>query len=84
MEYEKIDFMDAVRLIAEEQRLDISEFLKNADKSREFADEKEKVKRMHKLTQSFFVDNLKKNDKAMNYLLEDRKLDKKIISQFGI
>lgn len=84
MEYEKIDFMDAVRLIAEEQRLDISEFLKNADKSREFADEKEKVKRIHKLTQSFFVDNLKKNDRAMSYLLEDRKLDKKIIGKFGI
>ncbi len=84
MEYEKIDFMDAVKMIAEEQRLDISEFLTSSNNSKEFADEKEKIKRIHKLSQDFFVDNLKKSEKAMFYLKEDRKLSDQIIKDFGI
>jgi len=84
MEYEKIDFMDAVKMIADEQRLDISEYITNSASSKEFSDEKEKIKRVHKLSQSFFVDNLKKSEKAMNYLREDRGLSEKLINDFGI
>lgn len=84
MEYEKIDFMDAVKLIAEEHNLDISEFINNSAKSKEFADEKEKIKRVHKLTQIFFVDNLKKSDKAMDYLKNDRNLSDEMIQNFGV
>ena len=84
MEYEKIDFLDAVKMIAEEQHLDISEYINNSSSSKEFADEKEKIKRIHKLTQSFFVDNLKKSEKAMNYLKNNRHLSDKIIQEFGV
>jgi DNA primase len=84
MEYEKVDFMDAVKLVAEEHNLDISEFLNNSAKSKEFADEKEKIKRVHKLTQDFFVDNLKKSEKAINYLKNDRKLSDQMIKDFGV
>ena len=84
MEYEKVDFMDAVKLVAEEHNLDISEFLNNSAKSKEFADEKEKIKRVHKLTQDFFVDNLRKSEKAMNYLKNDRHLSDQMIQEFGV
>jgi DNA primase len=84
MEYEKIDFRDAVKLIAEEHRLDISEYTKNYNYSKDFVDEKEKIKRMHKLSQDFFVDNLKKSPKALDYLQKERKLSLQIIESFGI
>ena len=84
MEYEKLDYMDAIKLIADEQRLDISEFIWNSEKNKEYADDREKLKRIHKLAQEFFVDSLKKSDKAMNYLHENRKLPDNIISDFGI
>jgi len=84
MEYEKVDYMDAIKLIADEQRLDISEFIGNSEKSKEYADDREKLKRIHKLAQEFFVDSLKKSDKAMKYLHEKRKLPDNIISDFGI
>ena len=84
MEYEKLDYMDAIKLIADEQRLDISEFIWNSEKSKEYADDREKLKRIHKLAQEFFVDSLKKSQKAMDYLHEKRKLPDSIISDFGI
>ena len=84
MEYEKLDYMDAIKLIADEQRLDISEFIGNSEKSKEYADDREKLKRIHKLAQEFFVDSLKKSSKAMDYLHEKRKLPDNIISDFGI
>jgi len=84
MEYEKVDFMDAVKIIAEEQRLDISEHINTSNSSKDFADEKEKIKRVHKLSQDFFVDNLKKSQKALDYLKNDRKLSDQLIKDFGI
>ena len=84
MEYEKVDYMDAIKIIADEQRLDISEFISNSEKSKEYADDREKLKRIHKLAQEFFVDSLKKSPKAIDYLHEKRKLSDNIISDFGI
>ena len=84
MEYEKVDYMDAIRIIADEQRLDISEYVNNSEKAKEYWDEKEKLKRIHKLTQNFFVDNLHKSEKAQKYLHENRKLSDSIIEQFWI
>lgn len=84
MEYEKVDYMDAIKLIADEQRLDISEFINQSDKAREFADDREKLKRIHKLAQEFFVDNLHKSQKALDYLHTNRKLSDNVISDFGI
>ena len=82
MEYEKVDYIDAIKIIADEQRLDISEFFDNSEKSKEYADDREKLKRIHKLAQEFFVDSLKKSDKAIKYLHEKRKLPDNIISDF--
>ena len=84
MEYEKVDYIDAIKIIADEQRLDISEFFNYSEKSREYVDDREKLKRIHKLAQEFFVDSLKKSQKAMDYLHNNRKLPDNIISDFWI
>ena len=84
MEYEKVDYVDAVKMIADEQKLDISEFFNYSQKDREYLDDREKLKRIHKLVQEFFVDNLKKSQIAMDYLHEKRKLSDNIISDFWI
>lgn len=84
MEYEKVDYIEAIKIIADEQRLDISEFMNYSEKNKEYVDDKEKLKRMHKLAQSFFVDSLKKDKNAQEYLYEKRHLSDEIINQFWI
>jgi len=45
-------------------------------------DDKEKLKRMHKLAQEFFVDSLHKSNSALDYLHNKRHLDDELISEF--
>ena len=80
----EVDYIDAIKIIADEQRLDISEFFNYSEKNRVYLDDREKLKRIHKLAQEFFVDNLKKSPKALDYLHENRKLPDNIINDFGI
>lgn len=49
-----------------------------------YADGKEKIKRIHKLAQQFFVDELKNSVLATTYVKEERKLDQETIDNFGI
>lgn len=83
-EYEKIDFWDAVKLLAKDARIDISTYEVDTKKLDHYADEKEKIKRIHKLAQQFFVDALQKSKEAQNYLHEKRKLDDATIEHFGV
>lgn len=83
-EYEKIDFWDVVKLLAKESHIDISTYDIDTKKIDQYANEKEKIKRIHKLAQQFFVDNLQKSKEAQVYLHEQRKLDKETIEYFGI
>lgn len=84
MEIEKIDFWDAIKILAKDANIDLKLYTDNLEKNNKYEDEKEKIKRLHKLAQSFFVDELWKNDNAYKYLKEKRKLDDKIINLFGI
>ncbi len=83
-EIEKIDFWDAVKLLAEQERIDISTFQTgvSAGSYQRFQDDKEKLKRMHTLAQTFFVENLQKSPDAMKYLKEERNLTDQLISDF--
>jgi len=83
-EIEKVDFRDAVKTLAEQERIDISQYQNTSSYQQYRQDEKEKMKRMHKLAQDFFVDNLKHNELALQYLKQDRKLTDQIIADFGI
>ena len=83
-EIEKIDFRDAVKLLAKDEHIDISQYETVSKYAQKSQDDKEKLKRMHKLAQEFFVESLKKNDIAMKYLHEKRHLDDKLIEDFWI
>lgn len=83
-EYEKIDFWDAVKMLAKDARIDITSYEVDTKKLDHYADEKEKIKRIHKLAQQFFVDALQKSKEAQNYLHEKRKLDDATIEHFGV
>lgn len=84
IEVEKVDFWDAVKILAKEANIDLREYELNPQKMEEFSDEREKIKRIHKITQQYFVQELAKNDEAIAYLKNNRNLDDNIIDQFGI
>ena len=81
-EIEKIDFMDAIKELAKSSNIDMKKYQLNTVKMKEYTDEKEKIKRLHKLAQQFFQDELKKDSEAQKYLKEKRKLDEKTIKNF--
>jgi DNA primase len=83
-EYERIDFWDVVKLLAKDANIDIAKYDLDSKKLDHYADEKEKIKRIHKLTQQFFVDSLQKSPESLAYLQEKRKLDLETIQHFGI
>ncbi len=84
MEIEKIDFRDAIKILAQEARVDLSKYQQNPEQHIIAQDEKEKIKRIHSLAQQFFVSQLEKNTQAQVYLSEKRKLSHEIQKQFGI
>lgn len=83
-EIERIDFRDTVKELAKQANIDISKYQNEKFNNQAYADEKEKIKRVHKLAQQFFVDELKNSVIATTYLREERKLDQETIDTFGI
>ncbi len=83
-EIERIDFRDAVKLLAEQEHIDVSQFQQISAYAQKSQDDKEKLKRIQKLAQNFFVESLKNSETALNYLHEKRHLDDKLISEFWI
>ena len=83
-EIERIDFRDAVKVLAEQEHIDVSQYQQVSTYAQKSQDDKEKLKRMHKLTQEFFVESLKNSQTALDYLHEKRHLDDKLISEFWI
>ncbi len=64
--------------------IDLAKYQIDPKKNDDRNDEKEKIKRIHKIAQKFFVDQLAKHPEAKKYLIENRKLDEKTINEFGI
>lgn len=84
-EIERIDFRDAVKVLAEQEHIDISQYqTATPTYIQKSQDDKEKLKRMHKLAQEFFVESLQKSQTALDYLHNKRHLDDKLISEFWI
>ena len=83
-EIERIDFRDAVKLLAEQEHIDVSQYQQVSAYAQKSQDDKEKLKRMQKLAQDFFVESLKNSQIALDYLHEKRHLDDKLIAEFWI
>ena len=72
MEIERIDYGDAVRQIAEQHNIPMADFQSKWQSSPEYKSEKEKIKRIIKLAQIFFVTELEKNNAVQEYLKNKR------------
>lgn len=83
-EIERIDFRDAAKELAKIGNIDLSKYQIDPTKHDDRQDEKEKIKRIHKIAQKFFVEQLDKNPEAKKYLKEHRKLSDQTITDFGI
>ena len=83
-EIERIDFWDAAKELAKQANLDITSYQADPHKFDERNDEKEKIKRLHKLAQKFFGEQLDKHPEAKKYLIEQRHLEEDTIAMFGI
>lgn len=83
-EIERIDFRDAAKELAKIGNIDLSKYQIDPTKHDDRQDEKEKIKRIHKIAQKFFVEQLDKNPEAKKYLKEYRKLSDQTITDFGI
>lgn len=83
-EIERIDFRDAAKELAKQANIDLTKYQIDPKKHDDRQDEKEKIKRIHKIAQKFFIEQLAKHPEAKKYLIEQRKLDEKTIEYFGI
>lgn len=83
-EIERIDFRDAVKELAKRYHFDLDKYQTDNKKLTFDADEKAKLKRLHSLAQSYFLDALNKNPNAQAYLKEQRQLSEEFIKQFGV
>lgn len=83
-EIERIDFRDAAKELAKQANIDLARYQIDPNKHDDRNDEKEKIKRIHKIAQKFFVEQMTKHPEAKKYLNEQRKLSDQIINDFGI
>lgn len=84
MEIERIDFMDAIKVLAERWWLNLDEYLDRPDSFKETRSTKEQIKRMNKLAQQTYVSALDTADQVQLYLTEKRKLTPVDIKHFGL
>ena len=82
-EIEKCDFRDAVKMLAEREHLNLSQY-QRSNYSNAHSEEKEKLKRIHKLAQEYFTQQLQKHPEAQKYLKEKRNLTDDIVKEFGL
>jgi DNA primase len=71
-----------VKVLAEQEHIDVSQYQQVSAYAQKSQDDKEKLKRMHKLAQEFFVTSLQNSQTALDYLHNKRHLDDKLISEF--
>jgi len=88
MEIERIDYGDAVKQLSDDYRIDLAAFESKRQSSPEYKSDKEKIKRMMKLAQEYFVRSLDPETSsgwhAYDYLRNKRKLSDALIGQLGL
>ena len=81
MEYEKLDFLDALKQLWQDYNIDISQF--RSEKNAQNVQEKKTLQAMMSFTQKFFQEKLSSSPEAKKYLAS-RGLDEHIISHYWI
>lgn len=70
MEMEKIEYRDALKMLAGQARIDIAAYQKSYNKDEKAWQHKEKKKHINKLVAWFFAETLRTTPFAMDYLVE--------------
>lgn len=85
MEIESLDFMDAVKFLAERVKMELPDFKYDDKKIKEQKQQKERVLSLLKDTAKFYVNNLRspQAEKHLAYLIK-RQISDEYITKFGI
>ncbi len=87
MEMEKIDYRDAIQILAKDAWVDIAKYQTNKSSPEKWEkewQEKEKYKLMLRIAQQYFVDELGKSAASQQYLREKRQLSQESIQTRGL
>lgn len=84
MEYEKIDFWDCIKQLAPMANIDITKYQHDPKSINKNSSEKEKIKLINKYTCTFFQEKLQNSKSSLEYLTDNRKIDKLVIDKFKI
>ncbi|MBS8122541.1 DNA primase [Candidatus Vampirococcus lugosii] len=87
MEIEKADFLDSAKILCDMLNLDINNYLYkngNDNKNDNGINQKEKIKLINKKALNFFKTSFENNIDIKKYVINDRKLEQKIIDDFDI
>lgn len=82
MEYERLDFVDTLKLLAEQNHLDLNNYPKYTSDPA-IKEHKQQAKSLNQIASQHFQNNLQSNPQALEYL-HWRHIDNQIIQLFGI
>lgn len=82
MEYERLDFVDALKLLAEQSHLDLNKYPKYTSDPA-VKEHKQQAKGLNQVAAQHFQNNLQSNPAALEYL-HNRHIDNQIIESFWI
>jgi len=86
MEIERIDYRDALTMMARDYNIDVASYQRNPSdgSSQERQEKKNDIKTINTLSQEFFVRAFEDAHVAREYIYDKRKLTDEIVRRFGI
>jgi DNA primase len=81
MEMEGLDFRGALELLARRAGVELGEYQGGGQ---ELSRKKQRLHGLLAIAQAYYQQTLLKNPRALNYVIKERKLNKKVIKDFGI
>ncbi len=86
MEIERIDYRDALTMMARDYNIDVASYQRNPSdgSSQERQEKKNDIKTINTLSQEFFVRSFEDAHVAREYIYDKRKLTDEIVRRFGI
>ena len=83
-EIENVDFFDAIKILAEKAWIDIKKYKTNFWNHNSEINTKEELLKINKAALNFFHKNIFENEKALSYLVKERKLSKELIIKYKL
>ncbi len=84
IDVEKIEFWDAIKILAKDANIDINKYITKNKISDKQINEKEKIKSINTHAKNFFKKQLQSNQKVKEYAFEQRQLTEDVLEKFEI